>query len=41
LLEFEFNDKLDYLIKSERYEEAIEIRDYMVKMGFKRKSNNF
>jgi hypothetical protein len=41
LLEVEFNDKLDHLIKSERYEEAIEIRDYMAKMGFKRKSNNF
>lgn len=41
LLEIEFNDKLDELIKLERYEEAIQVRDYMNKMGFRRKSNNF
>jgi hypothetical protein len=41
LLEIEFNDKLDELIKLERYEQAIQVRDYMNKMGFRRKSNNF
>lgn len=41
LLEIEFNDKLDELIKLERYEEAIQVRDYMNKMGLRRKSNNF
>lgn len=41
LLEIELNDKLDELIKLEKYEEAIEVRDYMNKNGFKRKSNNF
>lgn len=41
LLQIELNDKLDELIKLEKYEEAIEVRDYMNKNGFKRKSNNF
>jgi hypothetical protein len=41
LLEIELNDKLDELIKLEKYEEAIELRDYMNDNNFKRKSNNF
>jgi len=34
----ELNSRLDDLIKQEKYEEAIRIRDYMIKNNIKRKS---
>lgn len=34
----QLNSKLDELIKQEKYEEAIRIRDYMVRNNIKRKS---
>jgi uncharacterized protein (DUF1330 family) len=36
-IEFELNDKLDKLIKQEKYEEASRLRDYMNKNNIKRK----
>lgn len=36
-IEEKLNKKLDFLLSKERYEEAIQIRDYMNKMGIKRK----
>lgn len=34
------NEKLDDLIKNEKYEEAAALRDYMLSMSVKRKTNN-
>jgi hypothetical protein len=34
----ELNTKLDDLIKQEKYEDAIKVRDYMIKHNIKRKS---
>jgi hypothetical protein len=36
----ELNDKLDQCLKEEKYEDAIRIRDYMVKNNIQRNSNN-
>lgn len=33
------NERLDFLIKDEKYEEAAAIRDYMVQLGIKRRPN--
>ena len=33
------NERLDFLIKDEKYEEAAAIRDYMVQLGIKRRAN--
>lgn len=33
------NERLDFLIKDEKYEEAAAIRDYMVQLGIKRRHN--
>lgn len=38
-LENELNDKLDNLIKTEKYEDAARLRDYMKQKGYKRKFN--
>lgn len=35
----ELNDKLDSCIKNENYEDAVRIRDYMVRNGIKRVNN--
>jgi excinuclease UvrABC nuclease subunit len=39
-LEIELNEKLDDYIKSEKFEEAAKLRDYMSKNSIKRKNNN-
>jgi hypothetical protein len=36
----ELNDKLDQCLKEEKYEDAIRIRDYMIKNNIERTSNN-
>jgi protein-arginine kinase activator protein McsA len=36
----ELNDKLDQCLNEEKYEDAIRIRDYMVKNNIERISNN-
>jgi hypothetical protein len=36
----ELNDKLDQCLKEEKYEDAIRIRDYMIKNNIERISNN-
>ncbi len=38
-LEIELNEKLDFYIKLEKFEEAAKLRDYMTKNSIKRRSN--
>jgi protein-arginine kinase activator protein McsA len=35
----ELNDKMSELLKSEKYEEAASLRDYMIRRNIKRNSN--